>query len=126
MTAAEALALKICPSCHSMQIDCRPDFISCRCCGIHGDPNSLVWCEKVPIYRMVKREDLWIEKGQLYKYHERWFVLAGWAPGCGRLMEGDRCRSCRDFYPEPTERPKGKKKVVKDGKAAAAGEEVVV
>jgi hypothetical protein len=127
MTVAERLAAKICPACLSSAADIRPDFISCRTCGVRGNPHELNWCERVPIFRRVAREDLWIEKGQLYKYHERWFVLEGYAEGCGRVIApGDFCHSCRWFMPEISERPQRKKKKAVDGKAAAAGDEVVV
>jgi hypothetical protein len=84
------------------------------------------WCESVPIFSIVAKEDVWMVKGQLYRYNGVLFELAVYAPGCGRELVGGYCHSCRAFLPEPIERPeRGKKKKAPDGsgKDAAAGED---
>ena len=127
MTALDELATGICPSCKTMEIDIRPDFIRCRVCGIHGDPKALNWCNAVPIFRTVLKENLWLTEGQLYKKNEQLFVLAGYFPGCHRVISGAFCDSCRSFIPTATDRPeaKRKKRAEKLGKDLAAGEKEV-
>lgn len=118
---AATLDKGICPSCLSSACDIRPDYISCRTCGLHGDPVTMWWCETVPVFRIVAKEDVWQVSGQLYKYREALFGLVGYSPGCGRAVASKFCDSCRSFLPEPIERPQRGKN--KDGKAAAAGED---
>jgi hypothetical protein len=93
---------------------------------MHGDPNTLRFCERVPIFREVAKENLWMTVGQLYKHNEKFYVMAGTVQGCGRYLRDDWCRDCRSFMPTLTERPSRngrKKKEDPEGKDAAAGEE---
>jgi hypothetical protein len=128
MTVAESLAAGICPNCWSNSIRVQPGHISCATCGINGDPGKIRWCEKVPLFRSVAKEDIWLTSGQLYKHEDRLFTLVGYMPGCGRVFEGEWCVSCRPFLPTPVERPsrKAKRKSGKDAATGEAEEEVAV
>lgn len=121
MNATESLAAGICPNCVSSAMEIKADYIACRTCGIHGNPAEMKWCEKVPVFREVAKENVWQAAGQLYKHEDRMFTLYGYVPGCGRVMERGWCPSCQRFLPAPVERPTRKAKR-KSGKDAAAGE----
>ena len=123
MTALEALATGICPSCRSSAIEIQSDYISCRTCGIHGNPKEMTWCDTVPIFREVHKDEAWRENGQLYEYKNRLFVLTGHSMGCGRVVSGIYCDSCRSFMPEKTSSlEKPRKRHYQDAKSLATGE----
>ena len=121
MTATESLTAGICPNCFSSAMEIKPDYISCRTCGLHGNPGVMKWCEKVPVFKEVAKENVWQAAGQLYKDGDRMFTLAGSVAGCGRALVDGRCVACLPSLPTPAEKPSRKAKR-KSGKDAAAGE----
>jgi transcription elongation factor Elf1 len=100
-----------CPQCHSEKAVVKDNFIDCGQCGLKGDLGMMRFCEKVPVFDVVKKEDVYAVKAQTYvdKYGETW-TLEGYAPGCGRPVVGDFCTSCRGSLPLPSEKPKRKGK----------------
>lgn len=116
MTAADQLAQDICPNCLSTNIEVQPDYISCKSCGLHGNPKEMRFCERVPVLVPVNgRAD-----GKLYEHGGVVYRIVGYAPGCGRPLSGEWCDSCRKFIPRPYE--KTARRAEKSGKDAAAGE----
>jgi hypothetical protein len=124
--------MKVCPNCLDMSMTESPDYISCKHCGIHGNPTVMKWCKKVPIFNIVKDENIHSVREQLYKQvnskgKEEWFVFVGWVEGCGRYIPGEFCMYCRSFLPKPSEKSERKSSASirksRDGKMAAAGEE---
>lgn len=99
-----------CPNCFSEKAVVRDNIIDCGC-GVKGDLGAMRFCNKVPVFSPVKKEDVYAVKAQVYadKFDGAW-VLEGYAPGCGRPVSGDYCISCRGFLPIPSEKPKRKGK----------------
>lgn len=123
MAAVDTLARGVCPNCKSSNADIRQDFVSCRTCGVHGDPAAMRWCDEVPVFREVAKENIWLTDGQLYKHGERFYLLAGFVKGCERVVTDTWCRECRHFMPQPVDRPSRKARKKLAGQDKAAGEE---
>lgn len=87
----------MCPDCKSTDFTSGPDYISCKACGLHGNPTVMKWCLKVPMFNPV---DPSMVKGDLYKNGDVYWQMMGYAPGCGREVKGDFCTSCRSFLPQ--------------------------
>jgi len=112
-----------CPNCLSTSIEMVNGFIVCKTpgCGHYSWPTKL--CEKVPVFDVVREEFLSRMREPMYKRGDVFYMLAGFAPGCGRPVPGGYCIHCRSFLPELTEaKTKRGKASVRDGKAAAAGD----
>jgi len=116
---------ELCPNCKSPRFERTEGRVFCHSCRIEGDPSKMKWCEKVPVFKPVDQDNLWLHDGQVYKHNEKLFLLAGYAPGCGRVVIGDFCDACRPFLPRPTERPQKKRSAKKSGKDAATGDREV-
>jgi hypothetical protein len=101
-----------CPNCLSESVSMTGDVLYCRTCNLTVDMKTSKFCERVPVFNPVP-ETLLHTVGQLYKdgFGHHW-QLMGTAPGCGRVVLGDYCTSCRPFLPEVTDRPTRKGKAV--------------
>lgn len=124
-TVKELLAKGTCPNCMGT-LDAKPDYITCRTCGIHGNPREMRWCESVQIFDMIP-EGRVVEGKQIFQRGDRYFTLAGTMQGCGRVLLGDWCENCREYPPpKPAEhavrRSGGRPARARvDAKTAAAG-----
>jgi hypothetical protein len=106
-----------CPQCHSEKAVVNGNVIDCGLCELKGDLSSMRFCAKVPMFNPVKKEDVYALKVQAYvdKFDMTW-RLEGYTSGCGRLVTGDFCTSCRSFLPIPSEKPqrRGKRSARED------------
>lgn len=93
---AEYIEKKVCPHCHAPNLSVESDYISCRVCDMHGNPEAMRWCIRVPMFMPA---DPTVYHGQLYEHHDEYWRLAGYAPGCWREVKGEYCVSCRGFLP---------------------------
>lgn len=113
-----------CPNCMSEKAVVANNVIDCGLCGLRGDLNQMRFCEKVPHFSPVKKEDVYSVKKQLYadKFDTAW-VLEGYATGCGRVVTGDYCTSCRSFMPMPVDKPRrrGKQSAREDDDRSQGG-----
>ena len=117
-----------CPVCLSEKAVIVNHTITCGHCGLVCDVTKARFCDRVPVFETVKKEEAYSVHGQLYEDGRGDFwKIAGYAQGCGRPVTGDYCTSCRGFFPKAVEQPRrrGKKSVreVEDGRMAAAGKE---
>jgi len=92
-----------CPDCLSTNIEVRGDYINCSLCGLRGDRKYMKFCERVPVFQTVKDDLVYSVKEQLYKYRDTFYTLAGFSPGCGRVVRGSYFPSCLVYMPEKTE-----------------------
>jgi hypothetical protein len=105
------------------------NMIECGHCGLKGDRTQMRFCEKVPVFAAVPSDKLYDVKGQAYEdTNGQSWILPGYVPGCGRVMTGDYCNSCRSFIPYPVDKPRrnGKRSAreVDDGQRAASGDRI--
>lgn len=103
-----------CPECHSEKVVVKDDFITCGQCGLRGDLNVMKFCDRVPVFSYVKKDDVYGAKGDLFEdEHEGVWRLEGHVQGCGRPVRGDFCGVCRSFLPGRFDRPvnRGKRSV---------------
>jgi hypothetical protein len=117
----------VCPECHSEKLKEFGNMIECGHCGLKGDRSKMRFCEKVPMFSPVKKENVFDVSGQVYE--DEWgnsWVLEGYSKGCGRPVVGEYCTSCRIFLPHPVDKPKrrGKRSAreVMDGKMSSTGD----
>lgn len=117
----------VCPNCHSHNVE-KGERFRCHACLLDVDPATATFCDRVPIFKEIKKENLWLYDSQIYKHEDRLFVASGVTRGCGRPITGGYCSSCSSlgFLPTPWEKPKRGRSNAGDGKAAASGEEVEV
>lgn len=127
---ADKLREGLCPNCWSKGIEIKSDYINCRACGTHGNPEIIRWCTKVPVYDVMTDNGpatiKSLSREQVYEYHGIKYVLAGYAPGCLRPISGDYCTSCISIFPKilptPTKSNVRKRHRDDDDKSSASGE----
>lgn len=97
MNIKELLAKGICPACWGKNLKVEGDYIKCAVCGIHGNPTMMKFCEHVPCFTTTDGQNTGGK--QLYQAGNTLFLLAGTVEGCGRVVTGEFCESCRSFLP---------------------------
>jgi hypothetical protein len=62
------------------------------------------WCDRVPIFQIVIPGSPAAHGQKLYEHDEKLMIFGGYAPGCGRRVEGGYCAYCRQYMPAATDR----------------------